>query len=107
MTPYYLKATTPEELQSALDADGLYLEHEDGAHTYYGSVNGFILVWIGEIFERTGVILNEGTEDERPEFASVGGYHCNVYSDKPLPEELQLFEIVPPTTPHTKLAGVD
>lgn len=106
MQAYYLKADTAAELQDALQSARLCIESEENEISFYGQAGDFILDWIGEIYEPTGVILNEGTENERPEMASVGGYHCNVYSEKPLPESLAGFLLTPaPTTPKRILSG--
>ncbi len=106
MNTYYLKANTEAELQNALIAAELCIEHEEESPTFYGNCGDFILDWIGEIFEPTGVILDEGLETERPEMASVGGYHCNIYSESDLPASLAALLVTPePTTPARKLAG--
>lgn len=102
MNTYFLKANTESELADALDAEGLCIP--DSETPYYGQCGAFALDWIGEIFEPTGVILDEGTESERPEMASVGGFHCNVYSNEALPASLASLEISAPTTPARRLA---
>jgi hypothetical protein len=107
MNAYYLRGDTAEALQSAMADAGLVIAHEDESQSFYGTAGAFVLVWIGEIFEPTGVILDEGTETERKEMASVGGYHCNVCSNLALPSDLDGYLIKPlPTTPARTLAGL-
>lgn len=106
LSTYYLKSDTAEQLQAALQSAGLCIESEGGDVSFYGECDGFILDWIGEIFEPTGAVLDEGTDDERPEMVSVGGYHCNIYSEKALPESLAEFQLAgTPATPARKLSG--
>lgn len=103
MISYYLKASTQIELESALDAAGL--NTGDEGSPYYGQCGAFALEWIGEIFKPTGNTLDPGTEYERAEMASVGGFHCNVYSNELLPESLASFAIATPSAPSNMLAG--
>ncbi|MBN49999.1 MAG: hypothetical protein CMN85_10690 [Spongiibacteraceae bacterium] len=103
MNAYYLKANTALELTDALDSAGL--NTGDDNKPYYGQCGLFAVDFIGEIFEPTGNTLDEGTDDERPEMASVGGFHCNVYSTESLPAPLAAYELSAPTTPARIIAA--
>lgn len=105
MSTYYLKADTAEQLQDALQSAGLCIENEENEILFYGQAGDFILDWIGEIYEPTGATLDEGTENERPEMVSVGGHHCNVYSQYALPAVLSQYALTAPASPVRKLAG--
>lgn len=103
MNTYYLKADTEAELQAAMDAAGL--NSGDESRPYFGQCGTYILVWIGTIGRPTGNLLAEGTDDERPELASLDGYHCNIHSNDDLPEALLPFQIPEPVNPVEKLSG--
>lgn len=117
MKTYHIKANTLTELGIALVATGFFKvdPEQDGAEPV--AVDGrYVADWVGEITTPTGevTIVEYGELDEEgfsiestePVYASVGGYHCNIYSHLPLPESLEQYLVSPtPTTPARKLAG--
>lgn len=102
---HFLRADTAAELQSALDAAGLYIEDEDGNRSYYGQSGDYAVDWIGTIYEPTGVMLADDEGNEYPEMAAVPGAHCNIYGPE-IPESLHAYRLDPaPNSPHRVPAG--
>lgn len=117
MITYYIQSDDKDALILTLISLGvsqINVELNDSPAS--GRYGEFVLDWIGEIYEDAGVTeeVDTGEVDEfgdpiyvfQPIYASVGGYHCNIYSHLPLPESLEQYLVSPtPTTPARKLAG--
>lgn len=104
MNDYLLRASDEAALWAALLAAGLVTEQPDPSGTLVKvPVGGAALDVIGVIYRPTGAMLTDQHGLSVPEMAPVSGFHANLRTEGPLPDEqLALLPLVtpPPATPY-------
>jgi hypothetical protein len=104
MTDYLLRAPDEAALWAALLAAGVVAEQPDVSGTLVKlPMAGAALDVVGLIYQPTGVMLTDADGMPYPEMAPVPGFHANLRTEGPLPDEqLALLPLVtpPPATPY-------